>query len=132
QHRARARAPRLRAARERGAPGRPTRRPPRRRAARGRRARASSRTVKQRGRIYRVPAMELRDLPSVDELARESDDPLAVDAARAVIDCAREEIQAGADPGDLAARVREELADARRPRLQRVLNATGVVVHTNL
>src|SRR3954447_13043324 len=76
--------------------------------------------------------MELRDLPSVDELAREADDPLAVDAARAVIDRAREEIQAGADPGDLTARLREELADARRPRLRRVLNATGVVVHTNL
>jgi L-seryl-tRNA(Ser) seleniumtransferase len=76
--------------------------------------------------------MELRDLPSVDELAREAGDPLAVDAARAVIDHAREEIRAGADPGDLAARLREELADARRPRLRRVLNATGVVVHTNL
>jgi len=76
--------------------------------------------------------MELRDLPSVDELASEAGDPLAVDAARVVIDRAREEIQAGADPGDLAARLREELADARRPRLQRVLNATGVVVHTNL
>ena len=76
--------------------------------------------------------MELRDLPSVDELAREAGDPLAVDAARAVIDRAREEIQAGADPGDLAARLSAELADARRPRLQRVLNATGVVVHTNL
>ncbi len=76
--------------------------------------------------------MELRDLPSVDELARTAGDPLAVDAARAVIDRAREEIQAGADPGDLAARLREELADARKPRLRRVLNATGVVVHTNL
>jgi L-seryl-tRNA(Ser) seleniumtransferase len=76
--------------------------------------------------------MELRDLPSVDELAREAGDPLAVDAARAVIDRAREEIRAGADPGDLTARLRKELADARRPRLQGVLNATGVVVHTNL
>src|SRR2546423_6503695 len=76
--------------------------------------------------------MELRDLPSVDELAREADGPLAVEAARAVIDRAREEVQAGTDPGDLAARLREELADARRPRLRRVLNATGVVVHTNL
>ncbi|HEY2182646.1 MAG TPA: L-seryl-tRNA(Sec) selenium transferase [Gaiellaceae bacterium] len=76
--------------------------------------------------------MELRDLPSVDELAREAGDPLAVDAARTVIDRAREEIQAGVDPGDLAARLREELADTRQPRLQRVLNATGVVVHTNL
>ncbi len=76
--------------------------------------------------------MELRDLPSVDELAREAGDPLAVDAARAVIDRAREEIRTGADPGDLAVRLREELADSRRPRLQRVLNATGVVLHTNL
>ncbi|MFL5941708.1 MAG: L-seryl-tRNA(Sec) selenium transferase [Gaiellaceae bacterium] len=76
--------------------------------------------------------MKLRDLPSVDELAREAGDPLAVAAARRVIDRAREEIQAGADPGDLAARLRDELADARRPRLRRVLNATGVVVHTNL
>jgi L-seryl-tRNA(Ser) seleniumtransferase len=76
--------------------------------------------------------VELRDLPSVDELAREAGDPLAVDAARAVIERAREEIRAGADPGDLPERLREELADTRRPRLRRVLNATGVVVHTNL
>jgi len=76
--------------------------------------------------------VELRDLPSVDELARGSDDPLAVDAARAVLDRAREEIRAGADPGDLAARLEAELARARRPALRRVLNATGVIVHTNL
>ncbi len=76
--------------------------------------------------------MELRDLPSVDELARESEDPLAVNAARSVIAQAREEIRAGVDPGDLATRLREELASARRPALRRVLNATGVLVHTNL
>jgi L-seryl-tRNA(Ser) seleniumtransferase len=76
--------------------------------------------------------MRLRDLPSVDELARGSDDPLAVDAARLVLARAREEIQAGADPGDLETRLREELAAARAPRLRRVLNATGVIVHTNL
>jgi L-seryl-tRNA(Ser) seleniumtransferase len=76
--------------------------------------------------------MELRDLPSVDELARTVDDPLAVDAARRVIDLARDELRAGADPGDLRERLRDELAGARRPRLQRVLNATGVLVHTNL
>jgi L-seryl-tRNA(Ser) seleniumtransferase len=68
----------------------------------------------------------------VDELAREAGDPLAVDAARAVIERAREEIRAGGDPGDLADRLRDELCDARRPRLRRVLNATGVVIHTNL
>src|SRR5919198_5794262 len=76
--------------------------------------------------------MRLRDLPSVDELARDVDDPLAVDAARTVLDRAREEIRAGADPGDLAARLREELTRARAPRLRRVINATGIVTHTNL
>ena len=76
--------------------------------------------------------MELRDLPSVDELAREAGGPLAVDAARTVIDRAREQIQAGVDPGDLTARVRAELAETRQPRLRGVLNATGIVVHTNL
>src|SRR5881409_3603100 len=76
--------------------------------------------------------MELRDLPSVDELARDLDDPLAVDAARAVLDRAREEIRAGVDPGDLGVRLREELRSARAPSLRRVLNATGVVLHTNL
>jgi L-seryl-tRNA(Ser) seleniumtransferase len=76
--------------------------------------------------------VRLRDLPSVDELAREADDPLAVAAAREVLARAREEIQAGAEPGDLAARLSAVLAATRRPSLQRVLNATGVLVHTNL
>jgi L-seryl-tRNA(Ser) seleniumtransferase len=76
--------------------------------------------------------MRLRDLPSVDELARESDDPLAVEAARSVLERAREQIRAGSDPGDLEASLREELTAARAPRLRRVLNATGVIVHTNL
>jgi L-seryl-tRNA(Ser) seleniumtransferase len=76
--------------------------------------------------------MELRDLPSVDELTRGVADPLAVDAARAVLERAREEIRAGVDPGDLGERVRTELEASRAPSLRRVLNATGVIVHTNL
>jgi L-seryl-tRNA(Ser) seleniumtransferase len=76
--------------------------------------------------------VKLRDLPSVDELARTSDDPLAVEAARIVVARAREQIQAGADPGDLGERLEAELQAARMPRLRRVLNATGVIVHTNL
>jgi L-seryl-tRNA(Ser) seleniumtransferase len=76
--------------------------------------------------------VELRDLPSVDELARALDDPLAVDAARAVLTRARADIRAGREPGDLTAMVRDELAAVRRPALRRVLNATGVIVHTNL
>jgi L-seryl-tRNA(Ser) seleniumtransferase len=72
------------------------------------------------------PAERLRELPAVDRLAAEVG---SVAAARAVIDERRAELLAGAtDDVDLAARARERL----RPSLRRVLNATGVVVHTNL
>ncbi|HKD34768.1 MAG TPA: L-seryl-tRNA(Sec) selenium transferase [Gaiellaceae bacterium] len=81
--------------------------------------------------------MELRDLPSVDELARDerlAGEPqtLAVEAARAALARAREAIGAGHDPGDLGERAVQELASARAPSLRRTLNATGVIVHTNL
>ena len=76
--------------------------------------------------------MRLRDLPSVDELARGTDDPLAVEAAREVLARARAAIAEGGSPGDLAAALRAELRALRAPRLRRVLNATGVIVHTNL
>src|ERR671932_1709776 len=76
--------------------------------------------------------MRLRDLPSVDELTRGIHDPLAVDAARTVLARARETIAAGGSPGDPAALLRDELRALRAPRLRRVLNATGVIVHTNL
>jgi len=82
--------------------------------------------------------VELRDLPSVDELA--GDERLAsaaprsllVSAVRSALARAREEIQAGADPGDLVDRVELELANAEAARLRRAINATGVIVHTNL
>ena len=81
--------------------------------------------------------MRLRDLPAVDELLRDErlaaePRPLALAAARAALERAREEIRAGLDPGDVVDGVLAELAAARTPRLRRVLNATGVVVHTNL
>ncbi len=60
------------------------------------------------------------------------DDPLAVEAARELLERAREEIRAGAEPGDLPARLVAALAVARSPTFRRVLNATGVLVHTNL
>ncbi|CAN5302267.1 L-seryl-tRNA(Sec) selenium transferase [soil metagenome] len=76
--------------------------------------------------------MRLRDLPSVDELTRGLDDALAVDAARTLLARAREQIREGIDPGDLGVLLRAELAGAREPGLRRVINATGVIAHTNL
>ncbi|MBA2642330.1 MAG: L-seryl-tRNA(Sec) selenium transferase [Actinobacteria bacterium] len=79
----------------------------------------------------------MRDLPSIDELLRDerlAEEPHrpAVEAARRVLERAREEIQAGREPGSLADAVRAEIEAQRRPRLRRVLNATGVLIHTNL
>jgi L-seryl-tRNA(Ser) seleniumtransferase len=63
----------------------------------------------------------LRALPSVDRLA--------VAVARAELEERRAELLAGAtDDVDLVKRARARLT----PRLRRVLNATGIVVHTNL
>ena len=68
----------------------------------------------------------LRALPAVDRLAAEVG---SASAARAVIEERRAELLAGAsDDADLVARARARLRESP----QRVLNATGVIVHTNL
>jgi L-seryl-tRNA(Ser) seleniumtransferase len=83
----------------------------------------------------------LRDLPSVDRLLAEPrlvglaaghGREAVVAAARAALEAARADVGAGRPPGDLVARAENELAAALGPRLRPVLNATGVVVHTNL
>ena len=68
-----------------------------------------------------MDSSRLRDLPSVDRLA--------TSVAKAVLQERRAELLGGArDDADLVARAAARL----RPSLQRVVNATGVIVHTNL
>ena len=81
----------------------------------------------------------LRALPSVEELAAPlradgASAGLAVRAARAAIEARREAIAAGRadDAVGLEDEARAALAAASRLRLRPVLNATGVIVHTNL
>jgi L-seryl-tRNA(Ser) seleniumtransferase len=77
----------------------------------------------------------LRSLPAVHELAGALDAPrvLAVAAARRAIEEQRAAMLAGAPAnGDLLPRARELLAELEQPSLRRVLNATGVILHTNL
>jgi L-seryl-tRNA(Ser) seleniumtransferase len=90
-----------------------------------------------------------RELPSVDELVRAPDvaslaasyGPAAVtDAARAVLARLREEIASGLLDGPalrlaldgLADAAKEHLRQALRHSLRPVINATGVILHTNL
>ena len=91
----------------------------------------------------------LRQLPQVDDLLRHPELALAVGplprllaaaVVRRVLAAARQRISA-APPESLAPRMdeaallqdlREALLAAAKPRLRRVVNATGVVIHTNL
>ncbi len=78
----------------------------------------------------------LKELPSVDELLRSpalSSQPheLARLVARRAVEVARARVLSGGEgftPEDLT----RALVEVRTPNLRRVLNATGVVLHTNL
>src|SRR5579883_617176 len=81
----------------------------------------------------------VRNLPSVDELAASLSDvdaprALIVSEARRVLARMRAELRAGQelDATQAALRVRESIALLARPSLKRVINATGVILHTNL
>jgi L-seryl-tRNA(Ser) seleniumtransferase len=82
----------------------------------------------------------LRDLPSVHEVVESlavqwARFPRAVLTAevRRAIDAARADIRAGrADAPPVDARVEQALLALEQPSLRRVINATGVVLHTNL
>src|SRR2546421_5814406 len=72
-------------------------------------------------------------LPSVDRLARDDagtglPPPVRVEVARTVLDDARRSVGAGDVPGAYLDRLRA----TRRRLLGPVINATGVLLHTNL
>jgi L-seryl-tRNA(Ser) seleniumtransferase len=84
----------------------------------------------------------LRKIPGIDTLLRAGADLLAtyghnqtVQALRRVVDEARQAALSGQpipDDADLLAQAADWLAQAARPTLRPVINATGVIIHTNL
>jgi L-seryl-tRNA(Ser) seleniumtransferase len=77
----------------------------------------------------------LRSLPSVNELAATLEGVshgLAVRAAREALEAGRERVREGLPPGDLERDARARAHRALSPGPRPVLNATGVIVHTNL
>jgi L-seryl-tRNA(Ser) seleniumtransferase len=84
-------------------------------------------------------AQKLRELPSVDEMigrlsTLEAAFPrgLIVAEIRRVLSEARRELRAGTTPLPVENQVRDGLASLAEPSLRSVINATGVVLHTNL
>ncbi len=87
---------------------------------------------------------QLRLLPSVDELLQDHilhefeykyGHIVVVEAIRAGLDAARADIRAGSEapmPALLIDDIAERILRATRPTLARVINATGVILHTNL
>jgi len=87
---------------------------------------------------------QLRQLPSVDVLLQDHTlrdlehrygHTILVDACRAALDSTRQNILNGGDapmPALLIDDVRERVERAVRPSLVPVINATGVIIHTNL
>jgi L-seryl-tRNA(Ser) seleniumtransferase len=81
--------------------------------------------------------MDLSKLPSIDALVADLSEvfdlpvPMVTDAARQAVDAARVELLAGrdADPTDIAS---ARLTDVASSRPRSVVNATGVLLHTNL
>jgi L-seryl-tRNA(Ser) seleniumtransferase len=85
---------------------------------------------------------DLRQLPSVDALLAQASPlietygrSLTTDAIRSVLDEARSSIRAGGTPPDraeLLPRASDRLHEWTQSRPRAVINATGVIIHTNL
>ncbi len=95
-------------------------------------------TTRKESPLRGIPAVDqLLRLPRAAALAVEHGREVLVDALRGVLREVREGLRAGAtggavDPDALLDRAAERVRDDLRPRLQRAINATGVVLHTGL
>lgn len=85
-------------------------------------------------RLQRLPAVgAILQAPEVASLVPVLGRPIVVRAARLVLEAARTEIRRGhPTPEVVPADIAHEATRLARPSLRRVINATGVLLHTNL
>jgi L-seryl-tRNA(Ser) seleniumtransferase len=90
------------------------------------------------GLLRKIPAVdELLALHPLVELASRVSRDLVVEAARTVLERIRNDVSRGltseaAEPQAIAAQIAREVDRLLRPSLRSVINATGVILHTNL
>jgi len=90
------------------------------------------------GLLRKIPSVdELLALPQLTDLATGVSRDLIVDAARTVVQRIRDSISRGLmndapEPRAIASQIAGEVARLLSPSLQGVINATGVILHTNL
>lgn len=92
-------------------------------------------------------SLRLKKIPKIDDVllllnkqgyVGRAPRSVLVDVCRAVADEIRRDIMAGGDEGDVptveqfAGRAREKIETMHHARLRRVVNATGIILHTNL
>jgi L-seryl-tRNA(Ser) seleniumtransferase len=89
--------------------------------------------------LRRLPAVNtVLGTPVIRDLGDGFSSEQVVEAVREVLDDLRQRLRAGAaldgeqEPEAVAARAAERLRHSVRPKLREVINATGIVLHTNL
>lgn len=93
----------------------------------------STRDLQPQQHLRSLPAVStLLQLPEIHPFAEALGERAVVQVAQEVLAGARRRILAGEPPPDVVGWLRQELQRLTRPRLEPVINATGVIIHTNL
>ena len=87
--------------------------------------------------LKKLPQVEeVLKRPQLVELAARFPREKLAQSVREAVDAVRQRILAGEEPDEsidaIAARAAQQALSLERPSLRRVINATGVIVHTNL
>ncbi|MFN3336773.1 MAG: L-seryl-tRNA(Sec) selenium transferase [Thermomicrobium sp.] len=93
----------------------------------------STRDVQPQQQLRSLPAVStLLQLPEIHPFAEALGERTVVQVAQEVLAAARRRILAGESSHDVVLWLQHELQRLTRPRLEPVINATGVIIHTNL